>query len=117
MSDDNGIPSAATLVSKVQELNRVIRGLEEDLASKLTERADGEATVRSQFAYRYRLARDEGLSVADSETRARAETVVLSNERDKADGAVTVILAKLEDRRGERHSLHRLIDLRAAMGA
>lgn len=107
---DNGVPTIATLTTKVQELNRAIRALEADLEKRGEEAAEAEGAYRSQLAYRYRQHRDAGEPATAAETYARADVVVLSRDRDKSAHDVRVLLEKLENRRGERASLHRLID-------
>jgi len=109
MSSD-GVPTIATLTTKVQELNRAIRALEVDLATKGEEAADAEGAYRAQYAYQLRQQREAGSTVAEAEAYAKAEVAVLSRARDVKAHEVKVIFEKIEDRRGERASLHRLID-------
>ena len=110
MSDQNGIPDLATLTRKVQELNRVIRRMEERLMEEGTEAADAEAAYRAQYAHHLRQQREQGTTVAEAEAYARAAVVVLSQDRDVKAHRVKVTFEEIQDRRDERVSLHRLMD-------
>jgi chromosome segregation ATPase len=108
MSAD-GVPTIATLTTKVQELNRVIRALEEDLQKAGDEAADTESTYRSQLATVFRRLREEGRSATESETLARGQVVSYSRDRDAKAHKVKVLFEKIEDRRQEKASLHALL--------
>jgi len=99
-----------------------IRDAEKDLDAKIEAAADAEAAYRRAVAGKLDEHREAGLSVEHALARARADVFLLSRERDAAQGAVRAAHEVLEDRRGERESLHRLvawshsIDLRSRNG-
>jgi chromosome segregation ATPase len=94
----------------LRSITAQIRDLEKQLRTAIDERADAEGAYRSQYAYRLREHREAGSTVAEAEAYARADVVVLSRARDSSEYRIRELLERLEDRRGERHSLHRLID-------
>ena len=106
----DGVPTLPQLIEFVRALNRVIRGLEEQLATAGDEHADAEGAYRAQYAFKLRQHRQDNATVAEAEAYARAEVAVLDSARILADHRVRRLLETLEDRRGERASLNRLID-------
>jgi len=103
------VPTVATLTVKVQELNRAIRALEEDLARAGEDAASAEAVYRHGLAEAIKRLRAEGRSATESDSLARGEVVVLSRDRDLSSYRVRLLYERLEDRRGERASLHALL--------
>jgi hypothetical protein len=98
----------------IREIARQIRTLEQELQEVGERRADAEATYRVALAGTMRKHRENGATVAEAEAFARADAAVLARARDRAELQIREILEKLEDRRGERHGLHRLIDWSAS---
>ena len=100
-----------------------IRDAEKAYEEAVKSAADAEATYRRAVASKLDEHREAGLSVEHANAKARADCYVLSRERDFASGMVRKALEVLEDRRGERESLHRLvawshsIDIRDRNGA
>jgi conjugal transfer/entry exclusion protein len=72
--------------------------------------ATAEALYRQAFAKRVAELRTAGESATAAEARTRGEVAALSRERDQASGALKLAYEVLENRRGERQSLHRLVD-------
>ena len=86
-----------------------IREAEDDYEAASESAADAEAMYRKALATKLDEHRDAGLSVEHAMTKARADVYNLSRERDTAAGKARKCLEILEDRRGERDSLHRLV--------
>ena len=110
MSETNGLLSYDNAVEAARNMSTTIRALERELGAAMNEHADAEAGYRAQYAFKLRANREAGSTVAESEAYARAECAVLDQARIRAEHKVREVLEKLEDRRGERDSLHRLID-------
>lgn len=100
----------AQAVEAARTITNQIRAAEQKLRAQITEAADAEGVYRKQLALASRKARETGATVAEAETQARAQTAPLARDRDVAQGSVRACLEELEDRRGERATLHRLID-------
>jgi len=107
---ENGVLTYDQAVDAMRSITGQIRRLEQELAKAHEQAADAEGAYRSQFAYQLRQQREAGATVAEAEAYARADCAVLDRDRRRAEGAIREVLEKLEDRRGERHSLHRLVD-------
>jgi len=107
---DNGTLSYEKAVDAARSITAQIRRLEDEIAVAMTEHAEAEAGYRAQYAHKLREHREAGATVAESEAFAHAACAVLNRDRIKAEHRVRELLERLEDRRGERHSLHRLID-------
>jgi hypothetical protein len=110
MSDENGMLSYEKAVAAVRSISGQIRRLEDEISVAMGEHADAEAGYRAQYANKLREHRQAGATVAESEAFARAACTVPDRERIQAEHKVRELLERLEDRRGERHSLHRLMD-------
>jgi outer membrane protein TolC len=94
---------------RLTEMAKRIRAAEGELDRAYDDAADAESVYRRALADALDRFREEGLAVEHAQMRARAECFVLSGDRDKANGRVRRCLEVLEDRRGERESLHRLV--------
>lgn len=93
----------------MNRMARVIRKLEKEHADSVDAAASSEAVYRKAISERIDFHRGEGLAVDQAVARARADCLVLSRERDEAEGKVRNVLERLHDRRGEREGLHRLV--------
>jgi chromosome segregation ATPase len=87
-----------------------IRDAEADLAIASEDAASAEAVYRKSLGERFVALRSEGAAVEAAMTQARGELFNLSRERDIAAGRARKALEVLENRRGERASLHKLVD-------
>jgi hypothetical protein len=94
---------------RLTEMAKRIRAEEKTLRQATAEAADAESVYRRALAERLDYWREQGLAVEHAQTKAKADCFQLSNARDRAEGAVRTLLQVLEDRRGERESLHRLV--------
>lgn len=103
-------PDLAALIEGTRAISRVIRDLEDKLHTAGETHADAEGAYRAQYGHKLRENRTNGATVAEAEAYARAACAVLERDRIKADHDFREILERLEDRRGERASLNRLID-------
>lgn len=92
-----------------------IRKLETEYKTAVEDSANAEALYRKTFGERFEHHRGEGLAVEAATVAARKDTWNLERERVKAAGAVRLALEKLEDRRGERGSLNRLVEWSGAL--
>lgn len=101
--------SFAEAETRMQRKAQDIREAETELDRAIESAADAEATYRRALAGRLDEYREQGLSVEHAMTKARADCYVLSRERDSAAGKQRKAHEVLEDRRGERESLHRLV--------
>jgi chromosome segregation ATPase len=106
----NGQLSYDQAVTALRSITDQIRRLEDELATAIEERANAEGAYRHTYAAKLRGHREAGTTVAEAEAYARADVAVLSRDRDRAEYRIRELLERLEDRRGERHSLHRLVD-------
>jgi chromosome segregation ATPase len=95
---------------RMQDMAQRIRSAERDYDRAIEEAADAEAIYRKSLAERFRALREGGAAVEAAMTQARGECFNLSRERDIAVGRVRKTLEALEDRRGDRASLHKLVD-------
>jgi hypothetical protein len=111
MSDQNGtMLSYQQAVDAARNLTATIRRLEGELGQAMNVHADAAGAFHAQFAHNLREQREAGATVEEAKAYARAQCAVLDRDRIRAEWKVKELLEKLEDRRGERHSLHRLID-------
>lgn len=117
MSDGDG-PVTTTLEpmsyreseSRMQSMARRIRIAEKALAKANEDAATSEALYRKALGEKFKQLRAEGTAVEAAMTQARGELWQLSRERDIAAGRVRLRLEQLDNRRGERASLHKLVD-------
>jgi hypothetical protein len=109
MPDATQAMTYAEAEHRLTEMAKRIRNAEAALDRAHEEAADAESVYRRALADALDRFREEGLAVEHALMRARAECFVLSGDRDKANGRVRHRLEVLEDRRGERESLHRLV--------
>jgi chromosome segregation ATPase len=96
--------------SRMQSMARRIRIAEKALAKANEDAATSEALYRKSLGERFKQLRAEGTAVEAAMTQARGELWNLSRERDIAAGRVRLRLEQLDNRRGERASLHKLVD-------
>jgi hypothetical protein len=94
----------------VRKLGQQLRALEAELDKVGSEHADAEGAYRVLFANAMRRHRKDGATVAEAEAFAKADAASLARARDRSESRIRELLEQLEDRRGERHSLHRLMD-------
>lgn len=87
-----------------------IRKAEKESDKANEDAATAEAIYRKALGERFKALRAEGAAVDAAMTQARGELYNLSRERDIAARGYTLALERLEDRRGERASLHKLVD-------
>jgi len=99
----------------MRTMSDIIRAKEKEFATAMSDASDAEALYRRSLADKYRAYRGEGKAVDESNTLARGDCFRLSRDRDKAMGKVRKIGEELEDRRGERVSLHRLVEWSTAL--
>jgi hypothetical protein len=116
MSEERFAPmSYAQAEVRMTEMAKRIRAIEVEYGQAMDEAADAEALYRKSLADKYRSYRDAGKTVDESNTLARGDCWNLSRERDRAMGAARRRVEELEDRRGERVSLHRLVEWSTAI--
>jgi VIT1/CCC1 family predicted Fe2+/Mn2+ transporter len=89
-----------------------VRAAENELSEQIGRAADAEAEFRRALASKVITLRADGNSATLAETLARGSDEVLtySRARDVAAGMVKFRHEVLEDRRGDRASLHKLVD-------
>lgn len=97
-------------IGQLQDITRQARAAEDDYRVAVELAADAENVYRHEFAVAFRRLRGEGHAVAESETLARAECAVVRRDRDVAAGGVRLALERIENRRGERASWHRIVE-------
>lgn len=102
--------SYAQAVEAARNLTGTIRRLEGELRGAMGAHADAEGAFHAQYAHKLREHREAGATVEEAKAYARAACAVLDRDRIAAEHRIRETLEKLEDRRGERHSLHRLMD-------
>lgn len=114
--------SYSQAAENLEGAKRVVRAAEAALDEAINTSADAEATYRRAIAGKIDEHREAGLSVEHAVAKARADVFVLSRERDVARDRIRKALETIENRRGERESLLRLvawshsIDIRARNG-
>jgi hypothetical protein len=94
-------------------LSRIAQQLRdsEDFHRTQVERlADAEAAYRKGLAQAYVRHRADGKGAGEADVLSKGDCADLSRERDIAAGMVRAALEALENRRGDRASLHRLAD-------
>lgn len=96
--------------ARMQSMAKRIRLAEKAFAKANEDAATAEALYRRSLGSRFKELRDAGTAVEAAMTQARGELFNLSRERDIAAGRVRLRLEQLDDRRGERASLHKLVD-------
>jgi hypothetical protein len=101
--------------SAMREQGQVIRAVEEAYKLKTEEAADAEALYRKAFGDKFAAYRADGKGVEESTTLARRDVWNLERERTQAAGRARYELERLENRRGERASLHRLVEWSGAL--
>lgn len=89
---------------------RNLRNAEERHRHALERAADAEAAYRAGVAQAYTTLRADGKGAGEADTLAKGQCAPLSRERDIAQGLVRACLEELENRRGDRASLHRLVE-------
>lgn len=95
---------------RMQDMAQRIRNAEKALDTANEDAANAEAVYRKSLGERFGTLRAEGVAVEAAKIQAHGELFKLSRERDIAAGRVRKALEVLEDRRGERVSLHKLVD-------
>lgn len=99
----------------LRESGQRIRAVEEDYKHATEDAADAEALYRKSLGDAFERYRKDGKGVEESMTLARRDTFQLAKERDRAAGKARYQLERLEDRRGERASAHRLAEWSGAV--
>lgn len=121
MSEDETVPTTLQPMTYQQAEDRMrgkareIRATEKDCDKASEDAATAEAIYRKALGERFKALRDEGTAVEAASTQARGELFHLSRERDIAAARVRLAYERLEDRRGERASLHKLVDWSAGI--
>ena len=87
-----------------------IRDAEELLEQRFESKALAERDYRRKLSERLVHHRSEGKGAGESEVLAKGDVADLSHARDLADGMVRVAHEILEDRRGDRASLHKICE-------
>jgi hypothetical protein len=91
-----------------------VREAERCYEQAVEQAAEAEATYRRVLAKTMRQLRAEGMPIGLAETCAKGDVADFSRDRDRAAGDLRLALETIENRRGERASLHRLIEWSAA---
>lgn len=99
----------------MREAGQRIRAVEVAHKTAISDAADAEALYRKSLGDKFEGYRNDGKGVEESLTLARRDTWNLVREREKAAGMVRYQLERLDDRRGERASAHRLVEWSGAM--
>lgn len=121
MSDDGTVPTTLQPMTyrqaeeRMQGKAREIRNAEKKCDEASEDAAAAEAVYRKALGEVVKGLRDKGTAVEAAQTQARSELFRLSRERDIAIGRVRLAYERLEDRRGERASLHKLVDWSAGI--
>lgn len=95
---------------RMQGMAQRIRDAERAYETASEDAANAEAIYRKSLGERFRALREDGVAVEAAKIQAHGELFNLSRERDIAVGRVRKALEVLEDRRGDRVSLHKLVD-------
>jgi chromosome segregation ATPase len=95
---------------RMQGMAQRMRDAERAYETASEDAANAEAIYRKSLGERFAALRESGAAVEAAMTQARGELFNLSRERDIAVGRVRKTLEALEDRRGDRASLHKLVD-------
>jgi hypothetical protein len=103
--------SYADAALAVDSLKDELRALEDEHRTAGDDAAAAEADYRRQLAERYWFHRNTGEhSQGDAEQYARGDVIEASYARDRARARAENLAERLEDRRRELASLHRLIE-------
>lgn len=102
--------SYARAEERLTGMAKRIRDAEDKLGIANEDAANAEALYRKALGERFAELRRDGAAVEAAMTQARGELYNLSRERDIAAGRARKALEVLDDRRGERVSLHKLVD-------
>jgi hypothetical protein len=100
---------------RMYALGQRIRAKETDYENAANDYADAEALYRKSLGEKFAQHRGDGMAVEAAMTQARADCWNLSRERDRALAKSRKRLEELEDRRGDRVSLHRLVEWSTAL--
>jgi chromosome segregation ATPase len=95
---------------RMQGVAKRIRLAEKAYTKSVEDAATAEALYRKALGDKFKALREAGTAVEAAMTQARGELWQLSRERDIASGRVRLRLEQLDNRRGERASLHKLVD-------
>lgn len=113
---DQGVPTTLEPMTyrqaeeRMQAKAKQIREVEAAYRRAYEDAANAEGIYRKALGERVKALRNEGQSQESANTIARGELFNLCVERDKAAGKVRYELERLDDRRGERASLHKLVE-------
>lgn len=116
MPNEGSVPTSHEPMSygdaerRMQGMAQRIRDAERAYETASEDAANAEAVYRQALGSRFKALREEGVAVEAAKIQAHGELFNLSRERDIAVGRVRKALEVLEDRRGERASLHKLVD-------
>lgn len=113
-ANGTGVFDRAEAIRLVDAMRTDIRALEVQYKQAGDNATAAEADYRRQLGAAYARKRDEGKAQDEANVLARAEVVAASEERDRTAHRVKHLAEVLENRRGERASLNRLIDLLVA---
>jgi hypothetical protein len=99
----------------LREVGQILVSVEKAYKLAVENAAIAEALYRKSLGDKFESYRKEGKGVEESNLLARRDVYNLSLERDKASGMMRYELERLEDRRGNRASLHRLVEWSGAL--
>lgn len=99
----------------MRDAGQRIRAVEDAHKIAVSDAADAEALYRKTLGDKFEEHRSGGKGVEESLTLARRDTWNLVREREKAAGMVRYQLERLDDRRGERASVHKLVEWSGAL--
>lgn len=105
----------AESATALRDSSQRIRAVEETYKRAIEDASVAEALYRRTLGEKFGEYREKGMAVEAAMTQARADCWNLSRERDLANGTVRYELERLEDRRGDRASLHKLVEWSAAV--
>jgi hypothetical protein len=107
MTDPLTYERAVELVRKAKD---ALRALEAELRVAIDEAADAEGVHRHALSTALRSRRADGLAQDEAMTHARADVAPQLRDHKRAEARVAELHERIANRRGERESLHRLID-------
>jgi hypothetical protein len=94
-----------------------IRDAEQRHRDAIEKAADAESAYRKGLAQSFVRHRADGKGAGEAELLAKGDVADLTRARDINSGMVRACLEELEDRRGDRASLHRLVEWSAKVNA
>jgi hypothetical protein len=94
----------------MREASRHIRDAETRHKTQIEVAADAATAYRKGLATAYVTRRAEGKGVGEAEVLSKGDAADLERTKAIAEGMVKACLEELEDRRGDRASLHKLVE-------